>query len=180
MTDVSADSSHRHAPAPSRLAARPAAREPVVLPFEPRRGWQSADIARRAFAVACPVLLLAWLVLALLPRTSNSGTQDAAAPMIFTVWSGLFVLLGPPACYSLARVLRPYPNGAGGERPWRHWCAAVATALGLPVLLLIVLSSSGGMSSSAGVAYVCIASSLGPATIAWGAVAALIRASRSG
>ncbi len=165
------------APAPG-LPAGPTPPEPAILPFAPRRGWQQANLGRRLLAVTCPLLILLWVAIAqiqelpILGADGLAGTADdpvdTAAPGWVTPWNALYLLLGPVACSSLARVLRPYPNGPGGERRWRHWCAATATACGIALMIVIATDAPIGLSGDVGAAYLILASLLGPATGIWG------------
>ena len=69
-------------------------RPPLVVPFAPAAGWSTADVPRRAFAVAA-VPLAALLALAVL------AGQDPSATVL---WAWAFT--GPATCFALARVLR--------------------------------------------------------------------------
>lgn len=145
-----------------------------VLPLAPARGWREADVWRRGFAVLLlPLLLTVAALTYLAPSTQEHGE------LVELVLLGLSVLLGPPACYSAARVLRPHlPDGSRAERAARHWCAAIGTALSVPVLLLMLplpgLQPGVGLLTAflAGIpaAFLCLVS------LVWGVVAVLVRA----
>jgi len=101
---------------------------PPVLPFDVRRGWGLADRPRRAFALAGPAGFVPWwLVMA------------ADGPAWAVTLAALAVLaVGPPACYSIARILRPHTAGTSGERVLRHWTAATALALGIATMTAVL------------------------------------------
>jgi hypothetical protein len=167
-----ADRVERLDPAPGR--------EPVILPFAPRRGWAAADGPRRVFAVACLLTIAAVPASTLVPR----GSWDPSGPA--TAFTVVVVLAGPPMCYSLARVLRPHPQGVGWERRWRHWAAAIATAYGSSMLGVMAASSVPGGSrwwlfDPDGGAFLFLlvqasAAVIGPVTVVWGLAAVLWRA----
>ncbi len=150
-------------------------REPVVLMPAPVRGWAAASTARRAFAGVW-VLLAAWWLAGTLGLLLGFFPFGVLLLWETAVWAlvGLTAVLGPPACYSAARIVRPYPNGPRGERPYRHWCAAVGSAYGFP--LVLGLMSDGLLRSAdvqgAAVAAVVVAALAGPVTLLWGLIAA--------
>ena len=156
------------------------AREPVVLPFAPQRGWATADGPRRAFAVAGVITVVAALAS---PAVLVGWWDRTVVAGAFAVW---VVLAGPPMCYSLARVLRPHPPGVGWERRWRHWAAAVATAYGSTMLGFMAVSSAADRdrwwlfdpaeSVAALVLVEAAAAVIGPVTVVWGLAAVLWRA----
>ncbi|MGN6612350.1 MAG: hypothetical protein ACTHLJ_11290 [Angustibacter sp.] len=138
--------------------------DPLVTPFAPALGWHVADLPRRAFAVLCVVLLpgLVWL--------AWSGRSGSAVLLALTV--------GPPSCYSLARVLRPH-RSPSPERTWRHGLASTATSAAVPVVAVLVQDAVGPIAHDAGLAMVFLgvpAAFLGLVTSLWGLVAIAARA----
>lgn len=144
-------------------------REPLVLALDVATGWRRARAAQRALALLCPVLLAVWVVLALRPAPAAGAADE------LVVWELGYLLLGPPACSAAARVLRPYPHGPRGERPYRHAGAATGTAYGLVVVLVIALDAEVGLSDQLGAVYVGLATALAVVTSVWGVIAALAR-----
>lgn len=155
---------------------RPA--EPVILPFAPRQGWERADWQRRVLATWCVMFVVGWIASIDVPQEEFGAWAK--------VLGSLVLFGGPPACYSLARVLRPHPPGTGRERQARHWCAAIATAYGATLLLthLSALHSprcglplnDAVLLPDTTVLYIVAASVLGSATLIWGVIAAAVRA----
>ena len=132
---------------------------PLVLGLHPGRGWRSAEGRRRRLAVLCAVQLAGWPLLALAP-----GGDVAVA--------GLAVLLGPLAFSSAARVLRPHPHGAAGERVLRHWLSAASTALGGATITLLVTDRGEDI-----VLLLALPAALGLlVTVPWGVMALVARA----
>ncbi len=155
------------------------ATEPVVLPFAARRGWREADVARRAFAILCPVLVLGWVAsLPLSWERLDAAGDGLGFQLALAIFTAVVFFGGPPACYSAARILRPHPAGTGGERQVRHWCAAIATAYGVALLTWISGLERGLTPIGFGAewTYIAAASSLGPVTVVWGLVVAAQRA----
>ncbi|KQX61783.1 hypothetical protein [Angustibacter sp. Root456] len=137
--------------------------DPLVTPFAPRLGWRVADLPRRAFAVLCVALLPGLVVLAW------SGRSGSTVLLALT--------LGPPSCYSLARVLRPH-RSPSAERTWRHGLASTATSAAVPVLALLGQDAVGRVANDAGAVIVVLgvpAASLGLVTSGWGLVALATR-----
>lgn len=138
--------------------------DPLLTPLAPRLGWRVADLPRRTFALLCVVLLpgLVWL--------AWSGHWG---------WTFLLALTtGPPACYSLARVLRPH-RSPSAERTWRHGLASTATSAAVPVLTVLVQDAVGPIANDAGAVIVVLgvpAASLGLVTAVWGLAALAGRA----
>ncbi|MGB8649341.1 MAG: hypothetical protein WCD35_01635 [Mycobacteriales bacterium] len=132
--------------------------QPLVLGLHPVRGWQAADRPRRAFALLCPGLILAW-TLAQLTAPEAGGT--------LVVLTALTV--GCPAFYSAARVLRPH-QGRCAEREFRHALASGSTAFGTATVLALLLGGGPAL-------LLALPSSLGLVlTLPWGIVALLVRA----
>ncbi len=135
---------------------------PLVLPLRPGLGWNFADRPRRAFAVLGLALLACWPVLL---RFGGEVGDTAVALSALTI--------GPPAFYSLARILRPHLV-EDTERELRHWCASTTTCFGVAVL--IALTVAGGDL----VALFIVPALLGlNVTLAWGVVAMVVRAVRT-
>jgi peptidoglycan/LPS O-acetylase OafA/YrhL len=133
--------------------------QPLVLPFHAVRGWREADPARRGFALVCLGMLALWPLLL--------TTSDDVANGFVLVTA---CLPGPPAFYSLARVLRPHV-GRSAERDSRHWIAATSTCFGICTVLGLVLDSP--------VAVLAFPATLGLVlTLPWGFVALLVRSSQ--
>lgn len=137
--------------------------DPLVTPFAPALGWRVADLPRRAFAVLCVVLLpgLVWL--------AWSGRSGSAVLLALTV--------GPPSCYSLARVLRPH-RSPSPERTWRHGLASTATSAAVPVVAVLVQAGVAPTTDDGGLAVVFLgvpAAFLGLVTGMWGLVALAAR-----
>ena len=129
--------------------------QPVVLGVHPVRGWHGADEARQSLAVVCVWLLV--LTPALLALHADVLMLVAA------------VTVGPPACYSAARVLRPHVR-PDAEREARHWVAAVGTACGIPVVLALALQTGDAVFYLAAPAMLALAVSL-----PWAVVALVVR-----
>jgi len=139
---------------PTVATPRPA---PLVVPVHPVRGWAAADTPRRVAALAALPVAAVYLLGAALPWLSGPATV-------------VLVLAGPPAFYSLARVLRPY--APGGERTVRHWAAATSTAYSLPGLMMMSLAvdeEGFGLLLALVAALGCVV------TVAWGLLAFLAR-----
>ncbi|MBC7375631.1 MAG: hypothetical protein H7323_16705 [Frankiales bacterium] len=152
---------------PQRASAR------LMMPVVPDQGWALADTRRRVAAVLA--LPLAGL-LVLLTLDERLGTDSRG----LLVW----LVVGPAAFYSLARVLRPEPRDP--ERTPRHLLASAATSFGLPVIALSVLAGGGGDFGGGGpagdslvVGLGSIAFCLGVLTVLWGLLAVLVRAVRN-
>lgn len=151
--------------------------EPLVVAIAPGRGWAQADAARRGFAALFVVIVA--LLLAIWLSGDRTTSEPAAATPVLAAACALFLLVGPPAFYSAARIVRPHPAGTGMERKMRHGCAAVASAYGWA--LLAVLFSAGWSSAfpeSLALIYFVVPSVLGPLTLCWGLVAGVVRAVR--
>ena len=157
------------------------ARDPLVLPVAPRRGWAAASPRRRALAVSFAVGVLAVLA------TTAVARPPADVPVPLGVVVDLVVLFAAPfCCHGAARVLRPdVPGAHPTERTARHAAAAVATAYGVAGLCglatMHVPSSRVWIFAGNGTVVVVellVALVLGVATITWGLVALLWRASR--
>lgn len=139
-------------------------REPLVVPFDPARGWAGADLLRRTCAVlALP--LAALLCLAVLDGRELSSTA---------LWA--WALAGPTGFYALARVLRPEPRS--WDRTPRHVLAGAATSYAAPVLAVMTAPSSRATDAVV-IPFGTVAFVLGVTTLLWGLVAAAVRASRS-
>lgn len=133
---------------------------PLVVPFDPQRGWAGADLGRRTAAVlALPLALL----------LSVAATADGTA--VLDPWAVYgWIIVGPATFYSLARVLRPEPRG--GERTVRHLLAGAGTAFGVPTLAcLLAASGDDGLIVTLGTP----AFLLGVTTAIWGLGAFAVR-----
>jgi hypothetical protein len=135
----------------------------TLLPFAPAVGWSTADLPRRAFAVAA-VPLAALLALAVLAGREPSAT---------VLWAWAFT--GPATCFALARVLRPERRSA--ERTPRHVLAATATSYAVPVLAALSNGPSPATDQIV-MPFGTVAFVLGCSTAVWGLVAFTVRASR--
>lgn len=132
----------------------------LMMPIVPAQGWALADTPRRIAAVLALPLAA---VLALSALGSSLGTDS---------WGQLvWLVVGPAAFYSLARVLRPEPRHP--ERTPRHLLASAATSFGLPVIAVSVLAGGG---DTLVVGLGSIAFCLGVLTVLWGLLAVLVRA----
>ena len=138
-------------------------RSPVVVPIAPVRGWALADGPRRFAAFAA-------LPLAALMSALSLGDGTGATSAVQVLW----LVVGPAAFYSLARVLRPEPRDP--ERTPRHLLAGAGTALSVPVLAVLAL---GGDGSTVGEDVVMglgsLAFVLGVTTASWGVVSLAVR-----
>ena len=85
----------------------------------------------------------------------------------------MLLLLGPPAFYSVARVLRPYPPG--GERTVRHWAASISAAYSLYGFTIITSEGLSLEAAAFGVLLAVIAAPGGLLTLVWGAIAVVVR-----
>lgn len=150
-------STHQDVVSPYGPAAPAAGRSPLVVPLDPARGWATADVPRRVAAVAALPVVVLYLA-------------GAAATTLPGAAATLLLLAGPPAFYSLARVLRPY--APGGERTVRHWAAATSTAYSVPGLALLTL---GIDDDGFGIMLALVAALGGIVTALWGLVAFLVR-----
>ncbi len=142
----------------------------LVLPIVPAQGWALADPPRRLAAVLALPLAVILVLLALDERLG----ADSRGLLIWLV-------VGPAAFYSLARVLRPEPRHP--ERTLRHLLASAATAFGLPVIAVLVLAGEGGYFGGGGpdgdslvLGLGSLAFCLGVVTVLWGLLVMLIRA----
>jgi hypothetical protein len=149
--------------------------EPLVLPVRPRAGWADADLPRRVFAVVWVAAVLVVAASALVARQPLEGPAVGVLALVV-------LLVGPPASYSAARVLRPHV-GRSTERLARHWAAAVATPYGLAALATLAALDGGTtrwwLLGSGSIAVLFAgglpALFLGVSTLAWGLVALLWR-----
>ena len=144
---------------------------PLFLPINPRKGWEQADRPRRIFATMPILLAVIWAVVIYVP----SGSAGA----IYLMLIGLIIVIGPPACYSLARVVRPHTQGTKIHRKIRHWCASIATAYGGSTLFALQSPQSFENHSEVSkiiIAFIIIGSTLGPITLLWGVGSLLHRA----
>lgn len=133
--------------------------QPLVLPFHAVRGWRDADTARRALALACLAMLALW------PLFLTPSDDVANGFVLVTA-----CLPGPPAFYSLARVLRPHV-GRSAERDCRHWIAATSTCFGICTVL--------GLAFDSPVVVLAFPATLGLLlTLPWGFIALLVRSSQ--
>lgn len=151
--------------------------EPIVLPLQPGRGWAAAPPVQRLLSLFIPTLLAVWLVSGLL---LGEPANDQSPPVLVAsgVASLLYVVLGPPSAYAAARILRPYPGGIGWERRVRHSLAAVA-AYGLAVVAWVFMPyitvHFAFNALGTGWLYLLAAAVLGPLTLVWGLIAAMLR-----
>ena len=128
--------------------------------------------------MTCPLLFVAWLALGTIPEASVLGADglaltaddpESTVPAWVLPWNLLYLVLGPPACYALARVLRPYPGRPSWPLAIRHWCAAAGAAYG-GVMILIMARDEGGVVhyTPVGALYMALALVLLPTTAVWG------------
>ena len=132
----------------------------LVLPVRPGLGWRRAGDAQRVLALAVVPLVVGWTVL--LARAPGVGD-------VLVLVSA--VTVGPPAFWSLARVVRPHLDDSV-ERLLRHALAAAATCFGTVVVVGIATDTEQGdfLGLFAGLA------SLGfVVTVPWGLVALVAR-----
>ena len=144
-------------------------RSPLVVPFNPRRGWSEADLPRRVFAAAIFPYTAALVAVTVITGDAN---------MIL-----LMLLLGPPVYYSAARVLRPH--GPSVERYARHWLASTAMVISIPVQVTMIsmrlnqnLLGDYGTDTTAFIyiGFGLLAGFLGLLTAGWGLGAVAVRA----
>jgi hypothetical protein len=143
----------------------------------PRAGWAAADLPRRVFAVVWVAAVLVVAASALAARQPLEGPAVGVLALVV-------LLVGPPASYSAARVLRPHV-GRSTERLARHWAAAVATPYGVATLATLAAVGDGEgvtrwwLLGSAAIPMLLFAGLtalfLGVLTMAWGLVALLWR-----
>lgn len=138
----------------------PVARERLVVPVDPVRGWAAADLGRRVAAVLAVPLAATLSLLSLRPGTALPD------------WALLgWLALGPATFYSLARVVRPEPRSP--ERTPRHLLAAAGTALAFPTVIGLLVPTGD---VDVIVVYGSGAGVLGVLTATWGLVALAVRA----
>lgn len=138
--------------------------DPVVVRLDPSAGWAQADWPRRVFALAALPLTLVLAVLL------SAGVFDSGD--LYLIPFCTTVLLGPPAYYSLARVLRPHPRQL--ERTSRHLLASTATSFAT----LPLVENEAGDGLVMAFALGLPAFGLGVLTLAWGATAGVVRIAR--
>jgi hypothetical protein len=148
------------APAPTVLPGAPA-RE-LVVAVRPRLGWQRASTGSRAWALLGVLLLGSW------PLALLAGTEGGETWVLATAF-----FAGPPAFYSLARVLRPRLDPSDGRRE-RHVLASVGSSYGAASALSVWLGTGGTAYVIGTPAFLALC-----ITLPWAVVALLLRVTRT-
>lgn len=146
-------------PPSSLWAGYPGRIEPVILRVRPGLGWAKSRLHQRVLAACAPLIVVGVYLACTLGGGAGAG---------YSLLSLAVLGLGPLAFFQAARVLRPYSSEVGTERRLRHGCAAVASAHGGAIGVVLWLDPA--VNPLAQVWWVLVAGALllGPVTLVWG------------
>lgn len=169
-------------PAPALQQGQDRTTPPVVRRLGPADGWARAGLAHRIMALSAVPLALVQVALAVAVATQPGAPGNAAGGSgTAFLWLGFLSFLpAPPLYYAAARVLRPHPR-RGGERAVRHVLASAGTAFSVPVVTAVVVSAAADTADADHVFPVLVllglpALLLGLVTSVWGLAVAAGRA----